>query len=240
MIMKKHQILFVLIALTISSCTYAQYKPRVTGSGKVVSEDRSADYFNAIHVSTGIDVYLTQGTDERITVEADDNLHEYIMTEVRGNTLKIYTEANIRRAERKRVYVTMKDVAELTASSAGDIIGENLITTEDLYLSASSAGDIELRVRARKIECKLSSSGDMTLEGEAEELEADLSSAGNLKAYDLTVEVADISTSSAGDARITVTEKLRARASSAGDIYYAGDPKEVDGHSSSAGGIHKR
>ena len=206
----------------------------------MVSEERPVDYFNAVHVSTGIDVYLTQGTGERITVEADDNLHEYIMTEVKGNTLKIYTEANIRKAERKRVYVTMKDVEELTASSAGDIIGENLITADELYLSASSAGDIELQVKAKKIECNLSSSGDMTLEGEANELEAGLSSAGNLKAYDLIVKVADVSTSSAGDARITVTEKLRARASSAGDIYYAGDPKEVDGHSSSAGGIHKR
>jgi hypothetical protein len=238
--MKKHFIFYVLIVFFIPSCTFAQYKPKVTGSGNVITEERKTGYFDAIKVSTGIDVYLTQGSQERITVEADDNLHEYIMTEVVGQTLKVYSEANIRRAERKRVYVTMKDVRELTASSAGDIIGENLITTDKLYLSTSSAGDIEIRVKANKVECRLSSSGDMTLEGEADELEADLSSAGSLKAYDLIVKTADVSTSSAGDARITVTETLRARASSAGDIYYAGNPKEVDGHSSSAGGIHKR
>jgi len=238
--MRQIQILYVLFAFTISSCIYGQYKPKVTGSGKVVTEERKAGYFDAIRVSTGIDVYLTQGASERIAVEADDNLHEYIMTEISGNTLKIYTEANIRKAERKRVYVTMKDVKELSASSAGDIVGKNSITTDELFLSASSAGDIELQIKAQKVECKLSSSGDMTLEGEADELDADLSSAGSLKAYDLVVKVADITTSSAGDARITVTEKLRARASSAGDIYYAGDPKEVDAHSSSAGGIHKK
>ncbi len=71
-------------------------------------------------------------------------------------------------------------------------------------------------------------------------MEADLSSAGDLNAYDLKVREADVSVSSAGGADIFVTEKLIARASSAGDINYKGDPKNVDAHSSSAGGIHRK
>ncbi len=90
------------------------------------------------------------------------------------------------------------------------------------------------------LNCDISSSGDIRLEGSADELKADLSSAGDLNAYDLKTRVATVSTSSAGDAKIFVTEKLKADASSAGDIYFMGDPKQVDGHSSSAGGIHKK
>jgi len=86
----------------------------------------------------------------------------------------------------------------------------------------------------------ISSSGDITLTGDAGMLEADLSSAGDLNAYNLEVKEADVSASSAGDADINVSEKLTARASSAGDIHYMGDPKYVDAHSSSAGGIHKK
>jgi hypothetical protein len=74
----------------------------------------------------------------------------------------------------------------------------------------------------------------------ADLLKADLSSAGNLNAFDLKVREADISVSSAGDADINVSERITARASSAGDINYMGDPKYVDAHSSSAGGVHKR
>ncbi len=59
-------------------------------------------------------------------------------------------------------------------------------------------------------------------------MKADLSSAGDLNAYDLKVREADISVSSAGDADINVTEKITARASSAGDINYKGNPKYVD------------
>ena len=103
---------------------------------------------------------------------------------------------------------------ELTASSAGDLSGENTIKTKTLYLSASSSGDITLKVETENLKCRISSSGDITLTGVTNELEADLSSAGDLKAFDLETKIADVSASSAGDARITVTENLRARASS--------------------------
>jgi len=238
--MKTLKFLSLILVVSITSCTYAQYKPKVTGSGKVVTKDRKAEYFNSIKVSAGIDVYLTQGSNESIKLEADDNLHEYIMTEVIGGTLKIYTEANIRHAEAKIVHVTMKDVESLSVSSAGDIIGKSPIKTEELDLAASSAGDIKLSINVKSLRCNISSAGDITLEGTADELEADLSSAGDLKAYELSTKIADVSTSSAGDAKITVTEKLVARTSSAGDIHYQGNPPEVDGRSSSAGGIHKR
>ena len=238
--MKTSKFISLFLVIVFTTSAFGQTRLRVNGSGKVVTEEREAGYFNAIRVSTGIDVYLTQGNKESIKVEADDNLHEYIKTEIDGNTLKVYSKANIRSAEAKKVHVTIKDVVELSASSAGDLIGETLIKSDELSLSVSSAGDIKINVEVNKLKCKISSSGDINIEGVADELEADLSSAGDLKAYDLKTRIADVSTSSAGDARITVTEELRARASSAGDIYYQGNPKQVNAHSSSAGGIHKK
>ncbi|UCG27122.1 MAG: DUF2807 domain-containing protein [Bacteroidales bacterium] len=238
--MKKFKLLtlFILFALTLP--TLGQQRPRVSGSGNVVTKDRDAAYFNSVMVSTGIDLILSQGSTESIKVEADDNLHEYIVTEINGNTLKIYTDANIRDAEEMNVYVTMKDVEALSATSAGDISGKTVIKSDELTLTTSSAGDIKLEVEVSKLNCSLSSAGDMTISGTTDELVANLSSAGDLQAYDLTSRIADVSTSSSGDAKITVTEKLKARASSAGDIQFQGNPKEVDGHSSSAGRIEKR
>ncbi|HCU20553.1 MAG TPA: DUF2807 domain-containing protein, partial [Bacteroidales bacterium] len=191
-------------------------------------------------VSSGIDVYLKQGNKEAITVETDENLQEYILTEIDGGVLRVYTEVNIRDSKEKKVYVTMKDIRSIKASSAGDVIGESIIKSDELELSASSAGDIKLEVYARKLDVNISSSGDMTLSGEADVLEADMSSAGDLKAYNLKVREADISASSAGDADVNVTERLRARSSSAGDINYTGNPRYIDANSSSAGSVHKR
>ncbi len=233
-------ILIVVLCISISACAEAQFRRTVYGNGKVVEKERKAIQATTIKVSSGIDVYLRQGNEYKLSVEADDNLHDYILTEKNGDELRVYTEANIRNAECKKVYVTLKDINSVSCSSAGDLIGETAIKSDNLRLSASSAGDIKLEVYSETIDINISSSGDITLSGEADSMEADLSSAGNLNAYNLTVKEADVSASSAGDADIYVTERLIARSSSAGDINYKGDPKYIDAHSSSAGGVHRK
>jgi hypothetical protein len=232
--------LILFLALGITFCTDGQIRRTVYGNNHVVKKEREAGRFTGLRVSSGIDVYLKQTGNESIEVEADENLHEYILTEIRDGVLHVYTEVNIREAEMKRVYVTMKDITSLKTSSAGDIIGETPVKTDKLELSASSAGDIKLEIYAKDVEADISSSGDVTLTGEADILNADLSSAGDLNAYGLELREADVSASSAGDADISVSERLIARSSSAGDINYRGNPKYVDAHSSSAGGVHRK
>ena len=239
--MKSLKILFVVfICLGITSCVNVQFGKTVRGEGNVIKKDRTTPSFDGIKVSSGVDVYLRQGDNESVTVEADENLHEHIITEVKDGILNVYTDVNIREAKMERVHVTIKEVKSLKSTSAGDIIGESTVKGTDIEIGASSAGDIRLEVYAKKIEVNISSSGDVTLSGEAETLHADLSSAGDLDAYNLKVKEVDVSASSAGDAKVYASEKIRARSSSAGDIYYQGDPKYVDTHSSSAGGIHRR
>jgi hypothetical protein len=239
--MKSLRFLTIAVAiLSISACTQGQMRKTVYGNNKVVTKERNTEPFTGVRVSSGIDIFLKQGNNESLSVEADENLQEYILTEVRNGVLNVYTEVNIREAERKRVYVTMKEVNSIHTTSAGDVFGETPVKSDRLELSASSAGNIKLEVYAKEIKVNISSSGDVSLTGEVDNLEADLSSAGDLNANDLKTREADISVSSAGNADINVSEKITARASSAGDINYRGNPKYVDAHSSSAGGVHKR
>jgi hypothetical protein len=239
--MKSLRFLTIAVAiLSISACTQGQMRKTVYGNNKVVTKERNTEPFTGVRVSSGIDIFLKQGNNESLSVEADENLQEYILTEVRNGVLNVYTEVNIREAERKRVYVTMKEVNSIHTTSAGDVFGETPVKSDRLELSASSAGNIKLEAYAKEIRVNISSSGDVSLTGEVDNLEADLSSAGDLNANELKAREADISVSSAGNADINVSEKITARASSAGDINYRGNPKYVDAHSSSAGGIHKR
>lgn len=233
---------FVIFAIIVGSSLslQAQSWRSVTGHGHVVAKERKTDSFTGIKVSSGIDVYLKQGNEISVKVEADENLHEYILTEVRNGVLNVYSEYNIRDAESKKVYVTMKDIISIKTTSAGDIYGESPIKSDKLEISASSAGNIKLDVSTKNLEVDISSSGDITLKGEADFLRADLSSAGDLNAFELNTREANVDVSSAGDADVNVSGKMVARASSAGDINYKGDPKYIDAHSSSAGGIHRR
>lgn len=233
-------VLIALLAVATVVPANAQRK-RIKGSGDVETEKRNLDGFTGVKTATAIDIYLTQGNKFEVIVEADDNLIEHIITKVDDGILKVYFDrVNVTWSKKKVVHVTMKEIEYIKASSAGDVIGQNLIKAEDLKIVTSSAGDVILEVVAQSLDLSTSSSGDITLSGEADYLEANTSSAGDIKAYELTVKEADISASSAGDVKITVTDRLHAKASSAGDIYYRGNPPKVDARSSSAGDIVKK
>lgn len=240
--MKTYRLLIsALLILAGTSCIDAQFYRSVRGNGNVVTKERPASFFDGVRVSTGIDVYLSQGDRESVKVMADENLHEYIVTEVKNGILHVYFDnISVRDAEMKRVYVTMKDVKSLKTSSAGDIIGETPIKCNDISLASSSAGDIKLELFANAVDVNISSSGSINLSGEADRLIANLSSAGDLNAFNFKTKEARVDVSSAGDAEIYVAEKLTAHASSAGDILYTGNPGYVDARSSSAGHIRKR
>lgn len=230
----------IALCLAIAGCVNCQIRKTVYGDKDVVKKERTAGTFTGVTTSSAIDIILSQGDKNSITLEADKNLHKYIITEIKNGTLNVYTDANIRDAEMRRVHVTMKDIEYLSSSSAGDVIGITPVKGENLKLSASSAGNIKLEVYTKTIDVNGSSAGDITLSGETGFLDASLSSAGDLNAYDLKALKADVTVSSSGDADIYVTEELRARASSAGSVNYKGNPKNVDSHSSSAGGVHRR
>lgn len=233
-------VLAALAAAGIHGCYYGDFRETVYGNGNVTKESVDIDGFNGIHVSSGIDVYIRQGSPTEITVEADENLHEHIRVELRDRTLDIGTYANIRQARSKKVYVTLPELRKVNVSSAGDVRGQGQFTCDRLDISISSAGDLYLEVEADEIHCSLSSSGDAELTGKARLLEARISSAGDLKAFDLEVEKCRVSASSSGDARVFVTGELDASASSSGDIYYRGDPELRNIRTSSSGKIYAR
>ncbi len=239
--MKKAAFLSFILILSLNSCYFDGWGTGISGNGNVVEEERNVSGFNGVEVSTGIDVFLTQGNGFEVVVEADENLHDVILTEMKGDRLVIRTDhVNIRNAKSKKVHVTLPDLEELKISSAGDVVSQTPFQCGDLRLSISSAGDLTLEVEADRIDLDISSSGDARLSGTAVVFDASLSSAGDLHAFDLVAGTVDVSVSSAGDARVHATEEISMNASSAGSVYYRGDAHVVRSSSSSAGSIvHK-
>jgi len=153
----------VLFFMMVSwGCDYSMFTETIYGDGNVVTEIRNVSNFDGIKVSSGIDVFIKQGNSENLKVEADKNLHDVIKTEVKNNILYIYSEENIRKARAKKVYVLYKNLELIKITSSGDLKGVNTLTTDDLDISLSSAGDLDLDVEAEQIYISISSSGDAT------------------------------------------------------------------------------
>ena len=237
--MKKIRSISILISVFLSGCV-VNLQDTVTGNGNVVKQKRDVAEFTGIRVGSGIDVFLSQGDIFSLEVEADENLQEWIRTEVDGSVLNIYTDKNIRLAKTKKVYVTCKILDRIDISSAGDVEGVTPFKTDKLDISLSSAGDLRFEAEAGEIDIIISSAGNADLKGKSNILKAELSSAGDLNAYELESKKADVSVSSAGNASIFVTEEASFRSSSAGSINYKGDPRIKEIHTSSAGSVNKK
>jgi hypothetical protein len=65
---------------------------KVVGSGIVKAEKRDMSDFSNIDISGSLNVEIVAQQDFSVEVEGDDNLLDYIKTEVKGETLKIYSK----------------------------------------------------------------------------------------------------------------------------------------------------
>jgi hypothetical protein len=239
-IMKIYSITSLAVITVLLSGCVVNIQDSITGNGHVVKQSRDVSDFNKIKVGSGIDVFLTQGDTYTLEVEADENLQSWIRTEVSGNELHVFTEKSIRFAKTKKVYVTCKTLERIEISSAGDVTGVTPFKTDKLDIEMSSAGDLKFEVEANEIGISLSSAGNAYLKGKTNILKADLSSAGDLNAFDLIAKTGEVSVSSAGNARVYITDEASFRSSSAGDIDYRGEPRIREIRTSSAGSVNKK
>ena len=101
--MKTKITVLLLILITTTSCMFDGFG--IQGNGNVVTEDRTiSSDFTEIKVSQGIQVHLRQGTKIDLSVEADDNIIDLIVTEIEGDVLKIYLDKNVNRATKKHLF----------------------------------------------------------------------------------------------------------------------------------------
>lgn len=233
--MKTYNLLSILLLFMLG---FSACPAQATGKN-TETQNRKAEPFHAIKVSTGIDLYITQGSSEKITVEADEDIINELVTEIRDGVLKIYMEKsfNWKWNRERKVFVTFKDLDLLVASSGSDVESSGLLQVKNLKIDTSSGSDIELEIDADQLYVSTSSGSDATLKGLTNYLEASSSSGSDLDAGELKAKVCEVSASSGSDAIVSVSERIKASASSGADVCYHGDPSSKDINESSGGDI---
>lgn len=227
-----------IMAFLLSSCNFNM---GIQGNGNVVTAERSLDgSFSAIDVSKGIELYLTQGDIESISVQADENLHDIITTKVEGNVLKITTEKNVRFSEAMKVMVSFKTVDKISASSGSDVVSSNTVSSGALELDSSSGSEIVLDLNVASLTCDASSGSDQKLTGKASSIKAQASSGSTINASGLMAETSRAKASSGGDISVNVSNELFAEASSGGNIKYSGNPSKVEKDDAVSGSISQQ
>ncbi len=211
-----------------------------------IEQDRRLGNFDAIEVSSGIDVYLSQGNGHELRVVADPDLMDDIVTEVSGNTLRIKMKGRkwsgwnwSKSRESSKVYVTMQDLTELTASGGSDIVSETRFSGDQLAIETSGGSDVELNLKYNQLEARTSGGSDLDLEGTVGVFQVHASGGSDCSAQDLEVtDRCSIYASGGSDTDVTVYGDLQVDASGASDVHVYGDPKNVRQSASGASDVY--
>jgi len=230
--------LVVFAAVILVSCNN-QHHHITKGNGNVITEKRDiSENFTHIEVSSAIEVIVEQADKTKVLVEADENLQNSIITEVRNGVLIISRKnGNYSSQHGQKVFITAPVIEELTANSASSIKTKNTLKGQSISLNASSAAKIEAQLSIDNIKANSSSASKIDIKGMALNLDAEATSASNISAGDLLANSITAESSSGSKINIHPIVSLKAEASSGGKIEYNNDPKHIEKTTSSGGDI---
>ncbi len=199
----------------------------IKGSGNVVTEDRDVSGFDSVALTGFGRVIITQGDEESLTVETDDNLMQYIETEVRGGTLELgFTDDDLLLNPSEAIIfrLSLIDLTALDSSGAGKFEIDEL-ETDRMEITLSGAGDITIdSLSATDLVVTVSGAGNVELARQVETQEIVLNGLGNYVAPDLESQTATVRISGAGGTDIWVHDTLDVTISGAGSVEYFGSP----------------
>jgi hypothetical protein len=233
-------LLLVVLALPFLYAANPVNTTKIAGNGIVKTQDRTISSFHAIKVSGGIDVELSQGKEQKLQVEADENLLSLIRTEVKDGVLNIYHEGNFRNAKTMKVHLTFTQLDAIKASGGCDIVSKQKLNFAILKMDLSGGCDINFECKADNLVFKQSGGCDVELKGEAQKGTFDVSGGCDLKASEFYLKNCKVDASGGCDVFVYATGELTMTATGASDITYYGKPAKVTKSASGASDINAR
>ena len=230
-------VFFTFISASNSACLYLAES--VDGNGHVIKQERDVSPFHAIRVGGSFEVSLIQGDRESLVIEADENLMDFIRTEVSGHTLVVETEGNLRNYDRLKLYITFRELELIDVSGAVNIYGDNTLTFGDLTIESSGATELTLDLEASSLSMELSGASEIDLAGHCRTANLESSGASELRAGNLETEKFTLNISGAGESTVFVTNTLDVNVSGASQVRYKGNPQTINQETSGAGSISK-
>jgi len=200
---------------------------RIKGSGKLITESRDVSNFDRLVLNGSGEVVITQGEEEALSVETDDNVMPYITTEVKRGILYLGVDTEKVKTispTRLRFTLNVKDLVGLDISGLGEITAASL-DTHGLDIEIDGSGDVQIdSLATEKVEVRIDGSGKVKLAGKATGQDITINGTGKYLTGDLRSDTVKITVSGSGDAVVWATTTLDAHINGSGSVNYYGSP----------------
>ena len=227
----------LLVCFFVSETLFAQkYSSErgIKGDGNVIKESREVGTFSSLDVSGVFTVYVSQGSSHSLEVEADANLMPFIDIDKSGNTLRVSTQkgSKINKWTEMNLYITMREVEDITLSGMVSLNGETRIQGDEITLSHSGMGSTNLDLMCNKFEAAVSGMAKLNLSGQSNQVFLDNAGMGNIEATSLKATRLKIDNSGMGNAEVYATTAIDISSSGMGKVTYTGGAEVTSLHSS--------
>ncbi|PHR70591.1 MAG: DUF2807 domain-containing protein [Lutibacter sp.] len=229
----------LIICLTIQANAFTK---KVKGNGNVVTETRTTEDYEKIAVGGSFDVTLVSGKEGNLTIKIEDNLLEYLITEVNDGTLKIKWKKGINVHTRKGVIITVpfKQINAVSLAGSGNIKTNDPITSHNLELKIAGSGNMNLDIKASDLITKIAGSGNMSINGTTTNLECRIAGSGDFNSYNLTTRDVEVKIAGSGTLKATINGKISAKIVGSGNVYYKGTGTTEDVKVTGSGNVSKK
>jgi hypothetical protein len=201
-----------------------------TGSinGQTTRETRTVPAFSGLALTMSANVFISQGSQQKVEVEASKDVMDIIKTEIDGNTLKLTTkEGRWRDIGKVSIYITMPVISELSISGSGNMSCQTTVKSEDIEIVISGSGSVSLpKLESSDISVTITGSGNVSLGGNNSQgkLETLITGSGDFNGEELQVANGDIRITGSGSARVNVLKELETNITGSGSVLYKGNP----------------
>jgi hypothetical protein len=198
------------------------------GTGNIISKTINVSSFVRLHVSVRGYVELIQAEEEKVIVEADDNLVDFIHTENSGRTLYVTAEGKWRIAEftSLRIKIFYRQLYTLyNASEKGELVcGNTLRSGEPVEIKIHSEKcSTSLDVDAASVKLITACEGDVTIKGSCIRFEVNAKSEGSLYAREMMAKNVVLKNYSEGNIELYAEDTISIRNYGEGYIHYWGN-----------------
>lgn len=229
----------LIICLTIQANAFTK---KIRGNGNVITVNRTTSDYEQVSVSGSFYVTLESGKEGEIVIQIEDNLAEYLITEVKDGNLKIKWKKGIQVKTKKSIRITVpfKHIDGVSLAGSGNIVTKNPIASHNLDLKVAGSGNMNLNVKASDLTSKVAGSGNMTLNGVTTRLECKIAGSGNFRGYELTSRDANAVIAGSGSIHATINGKLSVKIAGSGNVLYKGTGTTENVKIAGSGNVSKR
>jgi hypothetical protein len=199
----------------------------VQGNGNIVSRELSVSTFVRLHLGCKGTVELHQSDDEKVIIEADENLLDHVAATNAGRTLFISTQEKLKQPAFTscvvKVFLRQLNILYVRNEGGNVICPGEISLTEPLKITIQTVGETALWLNAPSLKILCQAQGNTTLRGRAEKLEIKNMSQGDLDASRFKAAELSIKNMAEGNVRLHADDAIRISHYGEGFIHYSGD-----------------